>query len=43
VTKLAANSDENNRRLGSAGACEAVVSVLKKHGERDECVAQNVS
>ena len=32
MRNLSGNSLENNRKLGAAGACEAVVMALRKHG-----------
>jgi hypothetical protein len=40
---LAANNDGNNRRLGSVGACEAVVAALKRHFDTDVDLAEQVT
>jgi hypothetical protein len=40
---LSANSTVNEKRLGAAGACEALAGLLTVHGDVDIAVASQVS
>src|SRR5207253_2538109 len=42
VQSLAADNDDNKRRLGDSDACEDVVKCLKRFGETEKDVAQYV-